>query len=57
MMAFALLAAMLVYNFWCHFLCPVGAVMDIVLKARKGIIGLWPKHNTDSNTSATPTSW
>jgi NosR/NirI family transcriptional regulator, nitrous oxide reductase regulator len=23
-----------IYNFWCHYLCPVGATMDIVLKIR-----------------------
>ncbi|XUX00357.1 MAG: 4Fe-4S binding protein [Dehalogenimonas sp.] len=23
-----------IYNFWCHYLCPVGAIMDIVLKIR-----------------------
>ena len=23
-----------IYNFWCHYLCPVGAMMDIVLKIR-----------------------
>ena len=23
-----------IYNFWCHYLCPVGATMDIVIKIR-----------------------
>jgi len=26
--------AVFIYNFWCHYLCPVGAVMDIVIKVR-----------------------
>ena len=26
--------AMFIYDFWCHFLCPVGATMDIILKVR-----------------------
>jgi hypothetical protein len=56
LMILALTAAMFVYNFWCHFLCPVGAVLDIALKARKGIVGLWPKHKTETATSVMPTS-
>ncbi|KTB47646.1 4Fe-4S binding domain/FMN-binding domain [Dehalogenimonas alkenigignens] len=26
--------SLFIYDFWCHFLCPVGATMDIVLKIR-----------------------
>ncbi len=26
--------AMFIYDFWCHYLCPVGATMDIVLRVR-----------------------
>jgi len=26
--------AMFIYDFWCHYLCPVGATMDIILKVR-----------------------
>ena len=26
--------AMFVYDFWCHYLCPVGATMDIILRVR-----------------------
>ncbi len=56
LMIFALVAATLVYNFWCHFLCPVGAVLEIVLKVRKGIIGLWPIRKKETNTNVMPTS-
>ncbi|QNT75806.1 4Fe-4S binding protein [Dehalogenimonas etheniformans] len=56
LMGFALLAAVFVYNFWCHYLCPVGAVMEIVLKVRKGVIGLWPKRKALENPKPSPTS-
>jgi len=26
--------AMFIYDFWCHYLCPVGATMDIILRVR-----------------------
>lgn len=26
--------AIFIYDFWCHYLCPVGAVMDVVLRVR-----------------------
>lgn len=42
LMVFALVSAVFIYNFWCHYLCPVGAVLELVIKIRKGIIGLWP---------------
>jgi polyferredoxin len=29
-----LVVAIFIYDFWCHYLCPVGATMDIVLKIR-----------------------
>lgn len=29
--------AVFIYDFWCHYLCPVGAVMDVVLKIRLAI--------------------
>lgn len=32
--------AMFVYDFWCHFLCPVGAMMDIVLKIRRWFVSV-----------------
>ncbi|MCL2475110.1 MAG: 4Fe-4S binding protein [Chloroflexi bacterium] len=32
-----------IYNFWCHYLCPVGAVMDVVLNIRKWFVGLFRK--------------
>jgi len=28
------LGAVFVYDLWCHYLCPVGATMDIVLRVR-----------------------
>ena len=34
LVAGALGVGIFIYNFWCHYLCPVGAVMDIALKAR-----------------------
>lgn len=35
--------AVFIYNFWCHYLCPVGAVMDVVLNVRKWFVGLFKK--------------
>ena len=35
--------AIFIYNFWCHYLCPVGAVMDIILNIRKWFVGLFKK--------------
>jgi len=29
-----ILIAVFIYDFWCHYLCPVGATMDIVLRLR-----------------------
>jgi hypothetical protein len=29
------------YNFWCYYLCPVGATMDIILKVRREGSHLW----------------
>ncbi|MDV2988979.1 MAG: 4Fe-4S binding protein [Dehalogenimonas sp.] len=31
--------AMFIHDFWCHYLCPVGATMDIVLKIRAWFAG------------------
>jgi len=41
LVAITILAAMFIYNFWCHYLCPVGAMMDLVLKVRKEVVNLW----------------
>ncbi|AII61581.1 4Fe-4S binding protein [Dehalococcoides mccartyi] len=32
--------SLFIHDFWCHYLCPVGATMDIILKIRKSTIGL-----------------
>jgi NosR/NirI family nitrous oxide reductase transcriptional regulator len=32
---------MLVHNFWCTYLCPVGALMEIVLKVRNKVRTVW----------------
>jgi hypothetical protein len=31
------------YNFWCYYLCPVGATMDIILKVRREVTHSWGK--------------
>jgi hypothetical protein len=36
-----LVVATAVYNFWCYYLCPVGATMDIILKTRREVTHLW----------------
>lgn len=41
LVAFMLGIAMFVHDFWCHYLCPVGATMDIVLKIRAWFAGLF----------------
>jgi len=38
-----LVVAIFIYDFWCHYLCPVGATMDIVLKIRMWFTGLFTK--------------
>ncbi|MBA7676259.1 hypothetical protein ES703_84500 [subsurface metagenome] len=35
--------AMFIYDFWCHYLCPVGATMDIILKVRREVSLLWAR--------------
>ena len=37
LVAVTLVGAMLVHNFWCTYLCPVGALLEIVLKARSKV--------------------
>jgi hypothetical protein len=41
LVAVSLVGAMLVHNFWCTYLCPVGALMEIVLKARSWVSSLF----------------
>jgi hypothetical protein len=43
LVAVTLVGAMLVHNFWCTYLCPVGALMEIVLKVRHRVAALWRK--------------
>ena len=43
LMLLSLFVAMFIYDFWCYYLCPVGAVMDIILKVRKGVTALWDR--------------
>jgi len=43
----ALVGGMVVHNFWCIFLCPVGAMLEIVLKMRQWTIGLWKKEGVE----------
>ena len=38
-----LVVAIFIYDFWCHYLCPVGAILDIVLKIRMWFTGLFNK--------------
>jgi hypothetical protein len=34
-----IIIAVFIYDFWCHYLCPVGATMDIVLRLRMWLTG------------------
>ena len=43
LVAAVIVIGLFVYNFWCHYICPVGAVMDIVLKVRRWFVGLLKK--------------
>jgi polyferredoxin len=54
LMFFALAATVFLYNFWCHYLCPVGAVLEIVIKIRKGVLGLWPRRKTAKSPETSP---
>jgi Na+-translocating ferredoxin:NAD+ oxidoreductase RnfG subunit len=56
LMVFVLLAAVFVYNFWCHYLCPVGAVMEIIIKVRKGVLRLWSRNKTPIIPATPPAS-
>jgi len=40
LVAVTLVGAMLVHNFWCTYLCPVGALLEMVLKARSRVTSL-----------------
>ncbi|MEN8614885.1 4Fe-4S binding protein [Dehalogenimonas sp. THU2] len=54
LMIFALGAAIFIYDFWCHYLCPIGAVMDIILRVRRGVIELWHKNNKSAASHDAP---
>lgn len=41
MVAVTLGAAMIIKDFWCHYLCPIRAVMDIILKVRRRLKAVW----------------
>ncbi|WP_145925576.1 FMN-binding protein [Dehalogenimonas formicexedens] len=56
LMIFALVSALFVYNFWCHYLCPVGAVLELILKMRKGVVGIWQRIRPQKNPGRSPTS-
>lgn len=43
LLAFTLAASFFIFNIWCKYLCPVGAVLDITIKVRKKIASLWQK--------------
>ena len=43
LMLLTLAMAVFIYNFWCYYLCPVGATMDIILKMRRRVVNLWGK--------------
>lgn len=55
LMVFALVSAVFIYDFWCHFLCPVGAVFELVIKVRRGVVGLWPGQRRIKNLKNSPT--
>ncbi len=38
-----------VYNIWCNYICPVGAVMDITLQVRKQVRKLWHRQKKVKN--------
>jgi Na+-translocating ferredoxin:NAD+ oxidoreductase RnfG subunit len=41
LVAVSLVCAMLIHNFWCTYLCPVGALLEIVLKARSKVSSIF----------------
>lgn len=41
LVAVTLVTAMIVKDFWCHYLCPIRAVMDIILKVRRRLKTEW----------------
>lgn len=36
-----LIAALLVHNVWCSYLCPVGALMELFMRFRHRVVALW----------------
>lgn len=45
LVAITLFGAMLVHNFWCIYSCPVGLVLETVVKIRQWVKGLWKKRS------------
>jgi len=43
LVAVTLGSALVVHNFWCSYLCPVGAILELLLKAHSTITSLWQK--------------
>jgi NosR/NirI family transcriptional regulator, nitrous oxide reductase regulator len=41
LVAVTLVGAMLVHNLWCTYLCPVGALLEVVLKARSRVTSIF----------------
>ena len=43
LVAFTVGSALVVHNFWCFYLCPVGALLELALKAHSMITSSWRK--------------
>lgn len=41
LVAFSLVGAMLVHNFWCTYLCPVGALLEVLLTVRSRVTAIF----------------
>ena len=46
LLVISLTAAIFIRNFWCQYLCPVKAVLDIVIKVNRGFRRKWKKIRT-----------
>jgi len=40
LLGMVMISATLFYNFWCFYLCPVGASLELILKTRKAVVSL-----------------
>ncbi|RNC28749.1 MAG: Electron transport complex subunit RsxG [Candidatus Dichloromethanomonas elyunquensis] len=51
LMPFVLFTSVFIYRFWCHFFCPVGAVLDLSASVKRRVLKIWKKKNGEKPVS------